>query len=151
MSASNYSNDKIAASWLLIDDIKEGCDGEGDWFVGGGRDNPARTSQSDRAGNTTQIHDARKQGTFVLNVLRSSTLFSLLRTIFEADDAGVDQVGVFKVTDLEKNETTIYHNARISDWPGESFGPTVQVFPVPFIYERAASPAAVIANVILGG
>ncbi len=150
MSTSNYGNDRVAASWLNLDDIAEGCDGDGDWFVGDGRANPAVTSQSDRMGNVTQSFDAREMGTFTLNVLRSSKLYTQLRDIHEADKATRNQVGAFTVTDLEKNEKTIYFNARISDWPGESYGPTVQVFPVPFTYQRAGSPPAIVANVIAG-
>jgi len=148
MANRNYGNDKIAASWLDLNDIREGCVGDGDWFTDSGRENPAFVSTADRAGNTTQSYDNRRQGGFTLNVLRSSQLFTQLQTIHRNDRISRNQVGNFTVTDLNKNEKYVYVNARISTMPPLTFGPEVQAVPFEFIYERLDVPQSVVDNII---
>lgn len=148
MSTRNYGNDKVSASWLGLEDIREGTTGDGDWFADGGRANPPWTVQSDRAGNVTQSHDNRKNGTFTLNVLRSSALSGSLHTIFRNDEIFRNQVGNFTVTDLNKDQKYIYKNVRISNRPAPSFGPTVQVEAWEFIYEALEVPETIALNII---
>lgn len=147
MATRNYSSDKIAVSWLGIQNLAEGADGDGDWFTTA-NNNPRWTVSQDRVGNMTRNYDARRAGTITINVKRSSAVSSQLHAIAAQDRIARDQVGHMTVFDANKKETYIFSNAFILDEPPPTFGQTDSTEAWTFAFEKMDVPQVTPANLI---
>lgn len=147
MSTRNYSSDLITVAWLGIQNMAEGADGDGDWFVPS-NNNPRWTVSQDRIGNTTRNYDARRAGTIAVAIKRSSSQSTKLHAIAKQDRATRNQVGHLNVFDPNKGEKIIFQNAFILDEPPPSFGQADTTESWTFAYEAMEIPETVPLNLI---
>ena len=147
MATRNYSSDLITCAWLGIQNLAEGADGDGDWFTPS-NNNPRWTVSQDRVGNMTRNYDARRAGTVVIAIKRSSAQSTILHAIAKADRTTRDQVGHMTVFDPNKNEKIIFTNAFILDEPPPAFGQTDTTESWTFAWESMDTPVTAVANLI---